>query len=173
MKITIQMLALVLIMTACQQKPKYTQQSPEIDAAKALLQASASGDFEAQREFYAENAQIFYNVTEDNPSTVDEMIEQQQSEGDQFSNVKITVEDDAIEMVTTDKGETWVNCWGEWTATHTASGKTFVVPFHETFQFENGKIVKDFGYWDNSPIVMAMMEYEESEKAAMDSTIIE
>lgn len=106
MKITIQMLILVLLMTACQQPSKYTQQSPEIEAAKALLQASASGDFEAQRKFYAENAQIFYNVTEDKPSTIDEMIEQQQSEGDQFSNVKITVEEDAIEMVTTDKGET-------------------------------------------------------------------
>ena len=55
-----------LTLSACQQEQRYTQQSPEIDAARALLATSASGDFEGQREYYAADAQIFYNATEDN-----------------------------------------------------------------------------------------------------------
>jgi ketosteroid isomerase-like protein len=161
-----------LTLSACQQEQRYTQQSPEIDAARALLATSASGDFEGQREYYAADAQIFYNATEDNPTSVDKMIEEQKAQADDFSNVSITIEDSAIEMVTTDKGEKWVNCWGVWKGTHTASGKSFEVPFHETFQFVDGKIVKDFGYWDNAPIMMAMMEYEKSQAAAADSTMM-
>ena len=94
-----------LTLSACQQEQRYTQQSPEIDAARALLATSASGDFEGQREYYAADAQIFYNATEDNPTSVDKMIEEQKAQADDFSNVSITIEDSAIEMVTTDKGE--------------------------------------------------------------------
>ncbi|TDQ17041.1 ketosteroid isomerase-like protein [Algoriphagus boseongensis] len=160
---------MALIFGACKQEARYTMQAPEIDSVKALLAASASGDYEGQRPFYAENAQIFINATKENPITVDQMIEGQKSEMGDFSQISVTVEDDAIEMVTTDNGEKWVNCWGTWKATHTASGKSFEIPFHETFQFVDGKIVKDHGYWDNSTIMSAMMEYEAAQKAAADT----
>lgn len=169
MKRGILILGIALIIGACQSEVRYTQKAPEIDAVLEMLKKSASGDFDGQRAYYAENAQIFYNVPEDQPSTVDQLIENQKSEMGDFGEVSITIEDEAIELVTTDKGEKWVNCWGTWKAKHLPSGKSFEVPFHETFQFVDGKIVKDFGYWDNTPVVIAIMEYEKAQMAASDT----
>ncbi|MCS5491308.1 ester cyclase [Algoriphagus limi] len=173
MKNLILLLSIGLFMTSCQQESRYTQSSPEIDAIKMLLAETAAGNFDAQREYYAENAQIFYNATEDNPISLNDLITQQKEDMNTFSNVSVTVTDDAIEMVKTDEGETWVNCWGTWKATHTASGKSFEIPFHETFQFENGKIVKDYGYWDTSQILLAIMEFEKSQMETVDSDMNE
>ncbi len=173
MKNSILILFVVLAFSACQQKNRYTQQSSEIEAVKALFEVVESGDFEAQRIYYADSALIYYNATEENPTTMDEMIAQQKKEQGEFTNVSVTLEDNAIEMVTTDEGETWVNTWGVWEATHVPTGKTFKIPFHETFQFVDGKIVKDFGYWDNAPIATAIMEFEKSQAAASDTTAME
>ena len=169
MKKPICVLLMALALTACQQTQRYTQQSPEIDAVKALFAAYESGELESQRTFYAENAEIFYNAPESKPATFDEILSKQTLEIADFSEYSIEFDDDGIEMVVTDKGETWVNVWGEWQGTMKATGQKFVVPMHETFQFVDGKIVKDFGYWDNSEIMAAFMELEAAQKAPADS----
>ena len=75
-------------------------------------------------------------------------------------------------MVLDDKGETWVNYWGVWKGTMAANGKTYEIPIHITSQFVNGKIVKSYGYWDNSPIQMDAMAMQiAAEKAAMEATM--
>jgi ketosteroid isomerase-like protein len=56
-------------------------------------------------------------------------------------------------MITTDKGETWINFWGLWRGEMKSSGKTYDIPSHITAQFIDGKIVKEYGYWDNSDFV--------------------
>ena len=170
MKNSLAILSLAMAFSACQQSSNYTQQSPEIETVKAVFDAYEAGDFEGQRIYYAENAQIFYNTPESKPSTLDQILTQQQADLEGISAYSIDFTDDAIEMVTTDKGETWVNVWAEWKATMTATGQQFVIPMHETFQFVDGKIVKEFGYWDNSPIMQAFMEYEMSQKATADTT---
>lgn len=169
MKKSIHLLLVGLSLTACQHDQRYTQQSPEIDSVKALYKAYESGNLESQRPFYAENAQIFYNAPETSPATFDEILSTQTKDIADFSEISVVFDDEGIEMVVTDKGETWVNIWGEWHGTMKATGQEFVIPMHETFQFVDGKITKDFGYWDTAPIAEAFMAYEAAQKAFSDS----
>ncbi len=158
------------LLSACQQEQRYTQQSPEIDSVKSLFELYNSGDFDGQKAFYADTAKLYYNVPESKPSTIDQIISIQKEEVAPFSAYSIDFTDDGVEMVLTDKGETWVNLWGVWKATMAANGQTFEIPVHSTFQFVDGKIVKELGYWDNSSVAMAFMELEAAEKAASDTT---
>ncbi|WP_332913834.1 hypothetical protein [Algoriphagus boritolerans] len=84
-----------------------------------------------------------------------------------FSSYSFDRENEAIEMVLDDKGETWVNYWGVWKGTLAATGKTYETPIHLTSQFVDGKIVKSYGYWDNAPLQLDMMAMQlAAEKAA-------
>lgn len=157
------------IMFSCSQEQRYTMQSPEIDTVKTLFDLYAKGDIDGQKQYYADTAMIYQNTTEANPTSVEEMIAQQKSEAGSFTNMSVEIGDDAIEMTKTDNGETWVNVWLTWKATMAATGQTFEVPVHSTFQFVDGKIVREHGYWDNSPVMTAFMEYEASQKAAADT----
>lgn len=158
------------LLSACQQEQRYTQQSAEIDSVKSLFELYNSGDFDGQKAFYADTAKLYYNVPESQPSTVDQIISIQKEEVAPFSAYSIEYTDDAVEMVLTDKGETWVNLWGVWKATIAGTDKSFEIPVHSTFQFVDGKIVKEFGYWDNSPVVAAFTELEAAQNAASDTT---
>ncbi|WP_026950866.1 nuclear transport factor 2 family protein [Algoriphagus mannitolivorans] len=170
MKNVIGLTLIVWILMSCQKESRYTQQAPEIESVKAMFAAYNAGDYEAQRKFYDANAEIFINAPETKPTTLDQAIADMNKDKDLFNNAQITIQEDAIERVITDKGEIWVNVWGEWKATLAATGKEYLLPFHETFQFMDGKIVKEFGYWDNSPIVQDMMKAEMA-KASADSTM--
>jgi ketosteroid isomerase-like protein len=169
MKKTLITLGLCAMLYSCAQEQRYTMQSPEIDAIKSMFEMYNKGDFDGQRQFYAENAQVFNNALESDPTSVDSMLQQQKDEMGGFSSYAISIGEDAIEMVTTDKGEKWVNVWGTWKATMAATGQTFEIPVHSTYQFVEGKITREHGYWDNSPVVIAFMEYEAAQKAATDT----
>ena len=160
MKNVIRLTLITCLLISCQQETRYTQQAPEIETIKAMFAAYNAGDYEGQRQFYDPNVQIFINAPESRPSTLDESIAEMSKDKDLFSKATITILDDGIERVITDKGETWVNVWGEWKGTLATTGKEYLLPFHETFQFVDGKIVKEYGYWNNSPIVEDMMKAE-------------
>lgn len=157
--------SVILLLFACEGKQRYTQQSAEIEAIKSIISSYESGDFEAYLPYYAEGAQIFFNTTEDNPATIQEIIAQQKLELEAFSSYSFDRENDFLEMVVDDKGEIWVNYWGVWKGTMAANGKTFETPIHMTTQFVDGKIVKSHGYWDNAPIRIAIMELQASAAA--------
>ncbi len=70
------------------------------------------------------------------------------------------------EMVVTDDGEKWVNFWGLWKGTLQANNKTYEIPVHITSQFIGGKIVKEFGYWDNATIMADMQAMQKAEESA-------
>jgi hypothetical protein len=44
------------------------------------------------------------------------------------------------------------------------------IPVHLTAQFIDGKIVREYGYWDNAPIVLAIQEIEAAKMAASSSS---
>lgn len=169
MKKTLIILGSCAMLFSCSQKQNYTMQSPEIDAVKAIFELYNKGDAEGQRQYYADSAKIFQNALESNPISVDEMISRQKEEVGTFTGSTLEIGEDAIEMVTTDKGETWVNVWGTWKGTMAVTGQKFETPVHSTFRFVEGKIVSEHGYWDNSPYVIAFMEYEAAQKAAADT----
>lgn len=162
----------VLLFTACQQEVRYTQTSPEIDHVKAAQADYLKGDWESYLTHYAPDAKIFNNATESNPKTPQQIVENWKVTLAGVSSYSILDDQQAIEMVIDDKGETWVNFWGVWKGTYSGLNKTFEIPIHITSQFVDGKIVKEYGYWDSSPVVIARMEFEAAQKAAADSTAI-
>jgi hypothetical protein len=163
-------LTLLLFTLGCNTESRYTQQSPEIDTTKAIIENYVAGEWDKYATHYADGATIFFNVTEENPATVQETIAGQKLTIEPLSAYTFVREKDEYEMVVTDEGETWVNFWGLWKGTIAATGETFEIPVHITHQYENGKIVKTHGYWNNSAIQMALMELQEaSEMAAMET----
>lgn len=152
---------------SCDNNQRYTQQSAEIDIFKSIIGNYINGEWEEYQSNYAEGAQIFFNTTEDKPATIQQIIAQQKMEVEPMSSYTIDRENEAVEMVLDDKGETWVNYWSVWKGTLAANGKTYETPIHITAQFVNGKIVKSFGYWDNAPLQLDIMAMQiAAEKAA-------
>ena len=155
---------------ACEGKPRYTQQSAEIDIVKSIVDNYVNGEWDAYQAHYAEGAQLFFNATEDNPATIQQIIAQQKMEVEPLSSYSFDRENEAVEMITDDEGEVWVNYWGLWKGTMAATGKTYETPIHLTSQFIDGKIVKTFGYWNNAPIQLDMMAMQiAAEKAAQEA----
>ncbi|HSQ46585.1 MAG TPA: hypothetical protein VLM44_06650, partial [Lutibacter sp.] len=83
-----------------------------------------------------------------------------------FSSRGFVEKGQEYEMATTDEGNTWVNFWGVWKGTLAANNKVIEIPVHLTAQFIDGKIVREYGYWDNAPIVLAIQEIEATAKMA-------
>jgi ketosteroid isomerase-like protein len=161
---------IVLTMIGCESKQRYTQNSKEIETVKAIFDNYINGDWDAYKSHYADNAQIFINATENNPANIQELIAQQKIEIEGLSSYSIDTENQSLEMVLDDKGETWVNYWGVWKGTLAATQETFEIPIHITFQFVDGKIIKELGYWDNSKITLAMMQIQAAEAARSTDT---
>lgn len=148
----------VMFFTSCNQKQLYTQKSAEIDTYKKVMEDYKTQNWKDFPLHYADTAKIASNVVIEKAQTITEAIEKAKGDAKLFNWV---VEDNDYEMVVTDKGETWVNYWGVWKGTLKTSGKVYVVPFHNTAQFLNGKIVRENGYWDNSEIVTDMLKLPE------------
>lgn len=139
---------------------RYTQNSPEIDTYKQLLKDYEMGNWEAMTVHYADTAKIYSNATEKNPKTISESIEEDKKNSVVFSSYGYIPDSMEFEMVVTDDGETWVNFWGVWQGRLAANNKLFEIPSHMTVQFVNGKIVKEHGYWNNTEMVLELMELE-------------
>lgn len=143
-----------ILFAACNQKVRYTQNSPEIDTYKKVMEDYKTQNWEDYPKHYADTAKIMNNVVKEKAQTVAQAIEKNKDDAKLFTWV---VEDDDYEMVVTDKGETWVNYWGLWKGTLKSSNKVYNIPFHNTARFIDGKIVSESGYWDNSAIVTDMI----------------
>jgi len=150
------------LFTSCQKtnEVRYTQNSPEIDTYKQLLKDYEMGNWEAMAAHYADTAKIYYNATEKNPKTISESIEEDKGNSAVFSSYGYIPDSMEFEMVVTDDGETWVNFWGVWQGRLAENNKLFEIPSHMTVQFVDGKIVKEYGYWDNSEVVLELMKLE-------------
>ncbi len=151
-----------MLVFACgpKEEQRYTQSSDEINTVNALYDAYLNGDWEAMKSYYAPNAKIHHNAPENKPATIDEIIAIEKSNVEGLSSYSIDRESASSEMVKDDKGEVWVNYWGTWKGTLAATNQTFEIPIHSTFQFKDGKIVKEHGYWNNTEIAMAAMGIE-------------
>jgi hypothetical protein len=139
---------------------RYTQNSPEIDAYKQLLKDYEMGNWEAMSVHYADTAKIYFNATEKNPRTISESIEEDRKNSAILSSYGYIPNSMEFEMVVTNDGETWVNFWGVWQGRLAENNKLFEIPSHLTIQFVNGKIVKEYGYWNNTEMVLELKELE-------------
>lgn len=149
----------ILLLTACNQKQRYTQNSPEIDAFKSVIKSYNDQDWKGMTAQYADTAKTYNNSSDVGLSIADMLDFHKQSLSD-LSNRGFLDKDQEYEMVVTDKGDIWVNFWGDWEATLKANGKKIKIPIHLTGQFKDGKIVRTSGNWDNAPMVLALQEID-------------
>ncbi|MBT8238506.1 MAG: nuclear transport factor 2 family protein [Croceitalea sp.] len=144
----------VLLFIACQEGDKrYTQNSPEIDTVKQLIANYNSKTYDTS--IFADSSKTHYN-TKDNAMSAAEAMEFHKANDANYSSRGFLEKDQEYEMVVTDDGETWVNCWLDWQGTLAANGKVFDMPVHLTYQFVDGKIVREVGYWDASALALEM-----------------
>ncbi len=164
-------LAIVLSVAACQQQEKrYTQQSPEINSLKEVIASYENRDWEALASHYADTAKIMYNVVEEDGKTLAQLMTMHKEDATIFSDWKYVGDESEYEMVVPDKGKTYVNFWGLWKGTLAATNKTYTIPTHITAQFVDGKIVKEFGYWDLSKIMLDMQALQETDNSSAEAS---
>jgi len=156
-KVILMGLAIVLFTACNQQDTRYTQQSPEIDTYKKSIEDYKNKNWDAMVKHYADTAKIANNVIQEKAVSIAQVIEQKKEDAAMFDWV---VEKEEYEMVVTDKGETWVNFWGLWKGTMKSNNKVYDIPFHLTARFIDGKIVEEFGYWNNSEIATDLLKAE-------------
>ncbi len=150
-------LATVLLLTACQrQEKRYTEQSPEIDTYKKVIAAYENRDWEDLASHYADSAKIMNNVVEKDGQTLAELVAMDKDDASLFSSWDYVDDQSEYEMTVSDDGKTYVNFWGLWKGTLAVNKKTYTIPAHISAQFIDGKIVKEFGYWDLSKIMLDM-----------------
>lgn len=153
----------VVLLTACNQETRYTQQSAEIDTYKQAMDDYKKMNWENMSKHYADTAKIANNVVKEKAVGISQFIEKNKEDAAMFSWV---VENEEYEMVVTDKGETWVNFWGLWKGTMKSTNKVYEVPFHNTARFIDGKIVEEHGYWNNSEIETDILTMEQDAASA-------
>ena len=154
------MLAIVLSLSSCNQKQRYTQQSAEIDTYKKAIAAYEKQNWDEMATYYADTAIIQMNATKENAQTIAKNISQSKEDATLFSSWRFDPKSVEYEMVVTDKEETWVNFWGNWEGTLKANNKKYVTPVHLTAKFIDGKIVRENGYWDNTKIMMDLQKMQ-------------
>ena len=161
----------IVLFTACNQKQRYTQSSPEIDVFKSVIQSYNDQDWEGMTAQYADTAKTFNNSSDIGISLAD-MVDIHKQSLSNLSSRGFLDKDQEYEMVVTDKGATWVNFWGDWEGTLKANGKKIKIPIHLTGQFKEGKIVRTSGNWDNAPMVLALQEIEKNNNLSTDEKAI-
>ena len=148
----------IVLFTSCEPKDsRYTQQSPEIETVKTLIDNYNKKAYDTS--IYADSSKTFYN-SKDKGLTPSETMEYHKANDALYSSRTFLEEGTEYEMVTTDDGETWVNCWLDWKGTLAGNNKDYIVPIHLTYRFIDKKIVREVGMWDPTEIVLAAQEIE-------------
>ncbi|GLU44316.1 nuclear transport factor 2 family protein [Allomuricauda sp. NBRC 101325] len=157
-----------LLFSGCQNAPvRYTQDSPEIDTVKNLIANYNSKLFDTA--VYADTSKTYYN-TNKNPMSPSEAMDYHRNTDINYSNRGFAKDNQEYEMVVTDDGETWVNCWLQWQGTLAANDQAVEIPVHLTYQFVDGKIVREYGYWDPSEIMLTLQKLEAEANMAKEET---
>lgn len=161
----------IVLFTACDQKDtRYTQDSPEIDIVKKVIQDYNEKVYSMND--FADTSKTYFNTKTDF-LTVEELVEYHKRNDANYATRKFLDEEQEYEMVVTDEGNTWVNAWLDWQATLKESGKVVNIPIHLTYRFIDGKIVTTHGYWDPTEIVLELQEIEREKTTATDDSIDE
>ena len=142
------------------EKMRYSQDSEEINTLKAAISDYEKGNWDAMKKHYADTAQIFHNTN--TGKNISDIVKRHQQDLADLDSYGFEDEEDEFEMVLTDDGNTWVNYWGDWKASISGMDEEIIIPIHLTAQFENGKIVREHGYWDNAIMMMAMQQMDSS-----------
>lgn len=148
----------VILFTACnEQKSRYTQNSPEIETFKSLINDYNTKNYESLLAHYADTSKTTFNR---NKMASRDVPKYHEANDVNYSSRGFEEKEQEFEMVLDDKGKTWVNFWGTWKCTLADNNKELFIPIHLTARFINGKIVEDYGYWDASELIHNLQEIE-------------
>lgn len=168
-KIVILVLALAMF-TACEQKDtRYTQQSPEIEIVKKVIEGYNSQQYDLS--VFADSSKTYFN-TKTNPIALKDVKAYHQANDANYSSREFLEKDQEFEMVVTDEGHTWVNAWLDWQGTLKENGKVIDMPVHLTYRFVDNKIVRTVGFWDPTEIVMELQAIEAEKAMSADEKLI-
>ena len=166
-------LAAILILSCQPQGPeRYSTTGPEIDMVKGLVADYEQGNWESWMTKYADTAKVFHNNW-DNSLTPKELQEGFQENLAAFSSYDFKDDPVFYEKIIDNEGKTWVNFWGVWSGTPRGSDKALELPVHLSIYVEDGKIIEEYGFYDNSIIstvldeMAAMQNAPEAEQAIM------
>ncbi|WP_240665755.1 nuclear transport factor 2 family protein [Lutibacter sp. HS1-25] len=149
---------LLMLISSCQNKQRYTQTSDEIETVKKIINAYNAKNYESIVGYFADTANVFFNSPQ--PFKASKLPEYHAQTDLELSSRGFLDEGLEYEMVLTDDNKTWVNFWGTWVGTLAANGKQITLPIHLTLQFIDGKVVTEYGYWDSSLMILALQEIE-------------
>ncbi len=145
---------LLVLFISCDNQQRYTQQSSEIETTKTLIKDYNEKNYEAVVAHFADTANVYFNSA---TSFKASLLPEYHKDGDNnFVSRGFLEKGQEYEMVKTDDGKTWVNFWGTWKAELAANNEPIELQIHLTLQFIDGKVVTEFGYWDNAPITLAV-----------------
>lgn len=157
----------IVFITACgKQETRYTQQSPEIETVKKLIDNYNNHIYDTS--VFADTSKAFFNSSKDEFMSPSETVAMHKENDKLYSERRFTDEDPEYEMVVTDDGETWVNCWLDWEGTLAANNKTFHMPVHLTYRFADGKIVREVAMFDPSEIILEVQTIEADKNMSID-----
>ena len=120
------------------------------------MQAYESGDFTAWKKPYADTCRFYYNSAR--PISLDQAAHMHARGASIFSSYGYDTAQDYEESMSDSLVR--VNFYGTWRGTLSMNGKTFEIPVHRSFIFQGGKIVREYGYWDNWPVNSAVINQE-------------
>ena len=163
MKKTITLGLLIFVLVSCNKSQRYTQNSPEIDIVKAVINNYDYQKWDSLTMKYADTAKVYYN-TRDQFFTAKSLPEYHKANDSSFLTRAFEENRREFEMVTDDDGKNWVNFWGIWEGNLLENNKKIEMPIHITYQFIDKKIVLEYGYWDASELVLALQRLEDMKK---------
>lgn len=161
---------ITLLFLGCEQKDtRYTQQSPEIDIVKAVIEGYNTKNYDVST--MVDTCKTFFNSKTD-AILKENLIAYHQSNDVNYSKRMFLEKDQDFEMVTTDEGHVWVNAWLDWQGTLAGNGKTIDIPIHLTYRFIDQKIIRVVGMWDPTEIVLNLQEMEAQNNMSTDEKTI-
>jgi len=163
----------ILLLVACKNDvTRYTQDSEEIEIVKATINDYDYHKWDSQRERYADTAKIYYNSRK--KVLIPKDLQTYHLKNDSsFSTRAFEDEYREYEMIEDNNGKVWVNFWGLWKGHLAANNKEIVIPVHITYQFDKGKIVKEYGYWNTGELILELQKIEQKSDLKEDSLEID
>ena len=142
------LVAIAVVIINCEQKEnRYKRSSSEIDQVTSAIAAYEQGNWEAWVTHFSDTAQIYENNWHNGMSPERAKNEHISATG-YLAEYGFVREEMVMEQIIDDEGRTWVNFWGLWKGTFKVTNRTIEVPVHMTLQFIDGKVVKQYGFWD-------------------------
>lgn len=148
-----------LLMVSCNQSQRYTQQSPEINIVKSAINNYDYQKWDSLVMHYSDTAKVYYN-TRDKFFTAKSLPEYHKKNDSSFLTRAFEDGRREYEMITDDNGKKWVNFWGIWEGNLLENNKKIQMPVHITYQFIDGKIVREYGYWDSSELTLELQSIQ-------------